>query len=152
AMMSDVYANADQFDIIHAHVDYWSFPFARLVKTPTITTMHGRLDVDSIRPIYERFPEMPLVSISDSQRTPLQFMNWVGTAYHGLPNNFLEFNPNPGKYLAFLGRICPEKRVDLAIDVAVKAGIPLKIAAKVDAVDVEYFETVIKPRLDPPNI
>ena len=152
AMLGDVYAASAQFDIIHAHVDYWAFPFTRLVRTPTIVTMHGRLDVESIRPIYERFTDVPLVSISDSQRTPLPFVNWVGTAYHGLPDGLLEFNPNPGKYLAFLGRICPEKRVDLAIDVALKAGVPLKIAAKVDAVDVEYFETLIKPRLCPPDI
>jgi glycosyltransferase involved in cell wall biosynthesis len=114
--------------------------------------MHGRLDVEPLKPIYERFPEMPLVSISDSQRRPLPSANWVGTAYHGLPLDFLEFNPRPGKYLAFLGRICPEKRVDLAIEVALKAGIPLKIAAKVDPVDVEYFETLIKPRLCPPDV
>ena len=152
AMLADVYGSAAQFDIIHSHVDYWCFPFTRLTPTPTVVTMHGRLDVELIRPIYERFTEVPLVSISDSQRLPLQFMNWVGTAYHGLPDGLLEFNPNPGKYLAFLGRICPEKRVDLAIDVAEKAGVPLKIAAKVDAVDVEYFETLIKPRLHPPDV
>ena len=151
-MFAELYGNADQFDIIHSHLDYWSFPFARMCKTPTITTMHGRLDVEPLKPIYERFPEMPLVSISDAQRAPLPFMNWVGTAYHGLPAKLLEFNPNPGKYLAFLGRICPEKRVDIAIDVARRAGIPLKIAAKVDPVDVDYFESVIKPKLAPPDI
>jgi glycosyltransferase involved in cell wall biosynthesis len=151
-MLADVYGSADRFDIIHSHIDYWSFPFARLCPTPTITTMHGRLDVEPLKPIYERFPEMPLVSISDSQRGPMPSANWVGTAYHGLPLDFLKFNPDPGKYLAFLGRICPEKRVDLAIEVALKAGIPLKIAAKVDAVDVEYFERLIKPRLSPPDV
>jgi len=151
-MLADVYGGADRFDIIHSHIDYWSFPFARLCRTPTITTMHGRLDVAPIKPIYDRFAEMPLVSISDSQRRPLPSMNWVGTAYHGLPLDFLHFNPRPGKYLAFLGRICPEKRVDLGIEVALKAGIPLKIAAKVDPVDVEYFETIIKPRLCPPDV
>jgi glycosyltransferase involved in cell wall biosynthesis len=114
--------------------------------------MHGRLDVEAVRPIYERFPHVPLVSISDSQRTPLPFMNWVGTVYHGLPPNLLQYNPNPGKYLAFLGRICPEKRVDIAIEVARKVGIPLKIAAKVDPVDKEYFEELIKPMLSPPDI
>lgn len=151
-MFADVYGSAREFDIIHSHVDYWCFPFAKICPTPTIVTMHGRLDVEAVRPIYERFTDVPLVSISDSQRGPLSFMNWVGTAYHGLPSDLLKFNPDPGKYLAFLGRICPEKRVDTAIDVALKAGIPLKIAAKVDPVDVEYFEAEIKPRLCPPDI
>ena len=151
-MFADVYGRASEFDIIHSHVDYWCFPFAKICRTPTIVTMHGRLDVEALRPIYERFTEVPLVSISDSQRGPLPFMHWVGTAYHGLPSDLLRFNPNPGKYLAFLGRICPEKRVDTAIEVALKAGVPLKIAAKVDPVDVEYFEAEIKPRLCPPDI
>src|SRR5579885_63744 len=151
-MLADVYENGARFDVIHSHVDYWCFPFVRLCPTPTVVTMHGRLDVESLRPIYERFTHVPLVSISNSQRTPLPFMNWVGTAYHGLPPDLLKYNPNPGKYLAFLGRICPEKRVDIAIDVARKAGIPLKIAAKVDPVDQEYFEEVIKPKLAPPDI
>ncbi len=151
-MLADVYENAASFDVIHSHLDYWCFPFARLTPTPTVVTMHGRLDVEAIRPIYERFPHVPLVSISDSQRTPLPFMNWVGTVYHGLPPNLLQYNPNPGKYLAFLGRICPEKRVDIAIEVARKVGIPLKIAAKVDPVDKEYFEELIRPMLSPPDI
>ncbi len=151
-MLADVYENAGRFDIIHSHLDYWCFPFTRLCPTPTIVTMHGRLDVEPLKPIYERFTHVPLVSISNSQRTPLPFMNWVGTAYHGLPPDLLKYNPNPGKYLAFLGRICPEKRVDIAIDVALKAGIPLKIAAKVDPVDQEYFEQLIKPKLCPPDI
>jgi glycosyltransferase involved in cell wall biosynthesis len=151
-MLSDVYENADQFDIIHSHMDYWSFPFARLCPTPTIVTMHGRMDVEPVRPVYEHFPDVPLVSISDAQRRPLPFLNWVGTVYHGLPDNLLKFNPRPGKYLAFLGRICPEKRTDLAIEVALRAGIPFKIAAKVDAVDRKYFETLIKPRLCRPDV
>jgi glycosyltransferase involved in cell wall biosynthesis len=151
-MLSDVYENADQFDIIHSHMDYWSFPFARLCPTPTIVTMHGRMDVEPVRPVYEHFPDVPLVSISDAQRRPMPSLNWIGTVYHGLPDNLLKFNPRPGKYLAFLGRICPEKRTDLAIEVALRAGIPFKIAAKVDAVDREYFETLIKPRLCPPDV
>jgi glycosyltransferase involved in cell wall biosynthesis len=148
-MLADIYENPNHFDIIHSHLDYWCFPFIRTAATPTIVTMHGRLDLAESRPIYDRFSHVPLVSISDSQRTPLPHMNWVGTAYHGLPHDLLEFNPNQGKYLAFLGRICPEKRVDIAIDVALKSGIPLKIAAKVDVVDREYFEAVIKPKLCP---
>jgi glycosyltransferase involved in cell wall biosynthesis len=151
-MLADIYENAERFDILHSHLDYWCFPFTRLTSTPTIVTMHGRLDLETAKSIYDRFRRVPLVSISDAQRKPLPHMNWIGTAYHGLPHDLLEFNSNPGKYLAFLGRICPEKRVDTAIDVALRAGIPLKIAAKVDDVDKDYFETLIKPMLCPPDV
>ncbi|MGH7905470.1 MAG: glycosyltransferase family 4 protein [Candidatus Binataceae bacterium] len=151
-MLSDVFGQAGQFDVIHSHIDYWSFPMAELVHTPCVSTMHGRLDIEALKPIYYRYPRAPLVSISDSQRRPLADMNWVATVYHGLPRGLLRFNPGPGKYLAFLGRISPEKRPDIAIQVAKKAGIPLKIAAKVDVVDKAYFETVIEPLISPPDI
>jgi glycosyltransferase involved in cell wall biosynthesis len=151
-MLADIYENAQHFDILHSHLDYWCFPFTRLTSTPTLVTMHGRLDLETPKSIYDRFRHVPLVSISEAQRKPLPQMNWLGTAYHGLPADLLEFNPNPGKYLAFLGRICPEKRVDIAIDVALRTGIPLKIAAKVDEVDQDYFETLIKPKLCPPDV
>jgi glycosyltransferase involved in cell wall biosynthesis len=151
-MLSDVYENADDFDVIHTHIDYWSFAFAPFVKTPTVSTMHGRLDIEELKPIYARYKTVPLVSISDAQRTPLPFMNWVATVYHGLPRDLLTYSKGPGKYLAFLGRISPEKRPDLAIDVARKAGIPIKLAAKVDVVDRAYFEQVIKPRLSSPDV
>ncbi|MGH8011110.1 MAG: glycosyltransferase family 4 protein, partial [Candidatus Binataceae bacterium] len=143
---------AEHFDVIHSHIDYWSFPFAAKSSVPTVSTMHGRLDIEDLYPVYRRFRSMPLVSISDSQRTPLPFMNWVRTIYHGLPRDLLKFSAGPGEYLAFLGRISPEKSPDIAIKVARKAGIPLKLAAKVDVVDREYFETVIKPLLAPPDI
>jgi glycosyltransferase involved in cell wall biosynthesis len=152
-MLSDVYEGAaNRFDVIHSHIDYWSFPFARLTNVPTVATMHGRLDVEELHPVYARYRSMPLVSISNAQREPLPAMNWVDTVYHGLPQDLLRFSPGPGKYLAFLGRISPEKRPDLAIEVARRVGIPLKIAAKVDAVDREYFQTVIKPLLSPPEV
>ncbi len=152
-MLSDVYEDAeDRFDVIHSHVDYWNFPFARLAAIPTVTTIHGRLNIDELHPVYSRYSTVPLVSISDSQRRPLAHMNWVATIYHGLPRDLLRFNPTRGQYLAFIGRISPEKRPDLAIEVAARAGIPLKIAAKVDAVDQAYFEDVIKPRLCPPQV
>jgi glycosyltransferase involved in cell wall biosynthesis len=152
-MISDVYEGAaNRFDVIHSHIDYWSFPFARLTNVPTVATMHGRLDVEELHPVYQRYRSMPLISISDAQRTPLPLMNWVDTIYHGLPRDLLRFSPGPGKYLAFLGRISPEKRPDLAIEVARRVGIPLKIAAKVDAVDRDYFKTVIKPLLSPPDV
>ena len=152
-MLSDVYEGAeDRFDLIHSHIDYWSFPFARLAGVPTVATMHGRLDVEELHPVYARYRSVPLVSISDAQREPLPLMNWVKTIYHGLPRDLLRFSPGPGKYLAFLGRISPEKRPDIAIQVARRLGIPFKIAAKVDVVDRDYFETVIKPLLSPPDV
>jgi glycosyltransferase involved in cell wall biosynthesis len=152
-MLSDVYEDAaDRFDVIHTHIDYWSFPYARLSKVATVATMHGRLDIPELHPVYSRYRSVPLVSISNAQRAPLQFMNWVATIHHGLPRDLLRFSPGPGKYLAFLGRISPEKRPDIAIEVARRVGVPLKIAAKVDKVDRDYFETTIKPRLAPPDI
>ena len=151
-ILSDVYENADDFDVIHSHIDYWSFPFARMSRAPSVSTMHGRLDIDHLKPVYSRYKTVPLVSISDAQRRPLAFMNWVATVYHGLPRDLLTYSKGPGKYLAFLGRIAPEKRPDLAIDVAKKVGIPIKLAAKVDVVDRAYFEQVIKPRLSPPDV
>jgi glycosyltransferase involved in cell wall biosynthesis len=152
-MLSEVYENAaERFDVIHTHIDYWSFPFARLSAVPTTATMHGRLDMQDLHPVYARYRSMPLVSISDAQRQPLPWMNWVQTIYHGLPRDLLRFSPGPGKYLGFLGRISPEKRPDIGIDVARRLGIPFKIAAKVDVVDRDYFEAVIKPRLSPPDV
>ena len=151
-MLSDVYENADDFDVIHSHIDYWSFAFAPFVRTPTVSTMHGRLDIEDLKPVYSRYKTVPLVSISDNQRLPLPFMNWIATVYHGLPPDLLTFSKGPGKYLAFLGRISPEKRPDLAIDIALKAGIPIKLAAKVDVVDRAYFDQVIKPRLAMPGV
>jgi glycosyltransferase involved in cell wall biosynthesis len=114
--------------------------------------MHGRLDVEESKLVYQRFADIPLVSLSQAQRAQLPMMNWVGSVYQGLPRDLLKFNPHPGRYLAFLGRISPEKRVDIAIEVALRAGIPLKLAAKVDAVDQEYFDTEIKPKLCPPAV
>ncbi len=152
-MISDIYGRlANQFDVVHSHLDYWAFPFAELTKLPTITTMHGRLDLPDLHSVYAHYAQAPLVSISDAQRRPLPFMNWIATIPHGIPRELLQYSPAPGKYLAFLGRISPEKRTDLAIDVALEAGIPFKIAAKVDVVDREYFETMIKPRLSPPDV
>jgi glycosyltransferase involved in cell wall biosynthesis len=151
-MLSQVYDHADRFDIIHSHLEYWSFPLARLVSVPSLSTMHGRLDLNELAPIYRHYRDLPVVSISNEQRRPLPEMNWVGTVYHGLPRNLLRFNSGPGSYLAFLGRISPEKRPDLAIEVARRSGMPLKIAAKVDRVDREYFESVVKPLLSTPGV
>ncbi|HKX29960.1 MAG TPA: glycosyltransferase family 4 protein, partial [Blastocatellia bacterium] len=116
------------------------------------TTLHGRLDIPDLPALYREYREMPLISISDSQRRPLPAARWLRTVYHGLPKDLFSFHEGPGEYLAFLGRISPEKRVDRAIEIAKRAEIPLKIAAKVDKVDQEYFETVIQPLLDHPLV
>jgi glycosyltransferase involved in cell wall biosynthesis len=147
-MLSDVFDGAQRFDVIHCHLDYWTFPFARLVTTPSLTTLHGRLDIKELLEVYRYYSDAPVASVSDAQRAPLPELNWVGTVHHGLPGDQLRFNSGPGNYLAFLGRIAPEKRPDLAIEVARRAGVPLKIAAKVDEVDRDYFETTIRPLLE----
>ena len=151
-MLSDIYDQATRFDIIHSHVDCLSFPLARFASVPTVSTMHGRLDVKELLPVYRHYKDQPVISISHDQRRPLPEMNWVGTVYHGLPRNLLKFRSEPGDYLAFLGRLSPEKRPDLAIEIARRSGIPLKIAAKIDRSDREYFETVIRPLLSTPGV
>jgi glycosyltransferase involved in cell wall biosynthesis len=152
-MISGAYENASsRFDVIHSHVDYWAFPFALSSDVASVATMHGRLDIEDLNPVYAHYRRMPVVSISDAQRLPRPFMNWVTTVHHGLPRDLLRFSSRPGKYLGFLGRICPEKRPDIAIEVARQVGIPLKLAAKVDAVDREYFKATIEPMLSPPEI
>jgi glycosyltransferase involved in cell wall biosynthesis len=140
------------FDIIHFHVDYLHFPLSRRLDVPHVTTLHGRLDLPDLVPLYREFPEMPVVSISNAQRKPLPWVNWVGTVYHGLPSDLYRFRPEPGTYLAFLGRISPEKRVDRAIEIARRIGLPLKIAAKVDAIDRAYFAEKIEPLLRDPLV
>jgi glycosyltransferase involved in cell wall biosynthesis len=151
-MLSDVYDQSARFDIIHSHVDCLSFPLARSSQVPTVSTMHGRLDIKALLPIYRHYKDQPVISISHDQRRPLREMNWVGTVYHGLPRNLLKFRSEPGDYLAFLGRLSPEKRPDLAIEIARRSGIPLKIAAKIDRADREYFDTVIRPLLSTPGV
>src|SRR5262249_4238255 len=139
------------FDVVHFHVDYMHFPLSKQLGLPHVTTLHGRLNIPDLERLYRRFWEMPVVSISDAQRAPLPHANWQGTVYHGLPRPLYAFRPVQGDYLVFLGRISPEKRVDRAIRVARHLGIPLKIAAKVDRVDREYFES-IKPLLADPLV
>jgi glycosyltransferase involved in cell wall biosynthesis len=146
-VLSDVYDRADEFDVIHSHLEHLGFPFAHLATVPTISTMHGRIDLEDFKPIYDRYADLPLVSISQAQSDFLPGMNWVDVIYHGLPCTSYRLNPNPGKYLAFLGRLSPEKRPEVAIEVARRAGIPLKIAAKVARSNEAYFNAVIKPLL-----
>lgn len=152
AMIEEVCSRRAQFDMIHFHIDYLHFPTSRHLHLPHVTTLHGRLDIPDLAPVYERFADMPVISISQYQRRPLLGANWIGNVPHGLPHGYLRFNPNPDGYLAFLGRICPEKRVDRAIAIAKAVGMPLKIAAKVDPVDEEYFERDIRPLLDDPLV
>jgi glycosyltransferase involved in cell wall biosynthesis len=149
-----VFGSAGDFDVIHCHVDYLAYPFSRLVRTPTLHTLHGRLDLPYLARVFRDFPDVPLVSISDAQRKPLASLrlNWAGTVHHGMPVDALPFVAQPGDYLAFLGRIAPEKKPEVAIEVAKRVGMPLRIAAKVDANDREYFEQVVRPLLDDPLI
>ena len=139
---------APEFDVMHFHTDYQGMPLASRQRTPYLTTLHGRLDLPELKRTLDCFPETPLVSISDSQRAPLPDVNWAGTVLHGLPERLLTPQPVKPSYLAFLGRICPEKRPDRAIAIARGAGMKLRMAAKVDRVDQAYFETTIRPLLD----
>jgi glycosyltransferase involved in cell wall biosynthesis len=151
-MLHEVFRRARSFDVIHFHIDYLHFPLGPTLGVPHLTTLHGRQDIPDLGPLYGTYAGEPLVSISDAQRAPLPGANWQATVYHGLPPDRFHFHPGPGEYLAFLGRVSPEKRLDRAIDIARRVGLPLKIAAKVDAVDQAYFDREIKPRLDDPLI
>ncbi len=146
-LMETARRRADEFDVFHFHMDYWPFSLFSRQRTPFVTTMHGRLDLPELQPVFNTFPYVPIVSISDAQRAPLPQANFVRTVLHGLPENLLTPQPGPQDYLAFLGRIAPEKGPDRAIRIARACGIPLKIAAKVDKADQVYFETVIRPML-----
>ena len=151
-MLEKVRKTAGEFDVIHFHVDYLAFPFSRTIGTPSLSTLHGRLDIPEIMPTYKEFRDHPLVSISNSQREPMPWARWVGTIYHGLPRDLFEFREGKGGYLAFLGRISPEKRPDRAIEIAKRTGIPLKIAAKIDNADRDYYEAKIKKLMDHPLV
>lgn len=152
ALLQRVLDDSDQFDVIHYHIDYLHFPVSRLMQLPHVTTLHGRLNIPDLKPFYDVFREMPVISITHEQRKPLPDINWVGNVYHGLPDDLFQPHYQPGKYLAFLGRISAEKRVDRAIDIAIRTGIPLKIAAKIDKNDQEYYREHIKKQLDHPLI
>lgn len=149
-----VLARAHEFDVIHCHVDHPAFLYSRLVRTPMVHTLHGRLDLPCLAALFGELPDIPLVSISDSQRTPVAGLDlrWVGTVHHGLPLERFPFRAEPGSYLAFLGRLSPEKRPDLAIEIARRVGLPLRIAAKVDPTERAYFDAEIRPQLDDPLV
>ena len=151
-MLEDVFTQTDDFDLVHFHIDYLHFSRIRRERIPSVTTLHGRLDIPDLVPLYREFSELPLISISDAQRKPLPWVNWVGTVHHGMPPDSLCLRQESGQYLAFLGRVSPEKGLDRAIEIAIRSGMPLKIAAKVDRVDQEYFDAKIKPALKNPSI
>jgi glycosyltransferase involved in cell wall biosynthesis len=150
--MEKVFRRHAEFDIMHFHIDYLHYPLSTRQRTPHVTTLHGRLDIPDLIDVYETYTQVPVVSISEEQRKPLPWLNWQGTVYHGLPEDLLSFHPEPGKYLAFLGRVSPEKRLDRAIKIAKRCGIEIRIAAKVDKADQKYFNQTIKPLLDDPMV
>lgn len=150
-MLADVFARAGEFDVIHAHTDVWTLPFMEGCQTPTVLTLHGRLDLDIVRGVLPCYPRVPLVSISESQRLPVADLplRWVGTCYNGLDlSHYLAQPSSDGGYLAFVGRITVEKRPDWAIEIARQAGVPLRIAAKIDPIDQEYYATEIEPLIE----
>jgi glycosyltransferase involved in cell wall biosynthesis len=140
AMIEHVAKRRREFDIVHFHIGFLHFPVSRRMRLPTLTTLHGRLDTPDLSPLFAEFPEMPLVSISDNQRLPLPKANWLRTVPHGLPTDLFPFTEKPAGYFAFLGRISHEKRVDRAIRIATTVGVPIRIAAKIDKCDREYFK------------
>lgn len=154
AMLELIEEHADAFDIIHSHVDYLVYPFTRHWRTPTVSTLHGRLDIPELPLVYGSYPEANLISISDSQRRPLAFqrLNWIATVYNGIVLDHFSFQPEPGDYLVFIGRISEEKRPDLAIEVARRCGIPLKIAAKIDPANDQWYLRQFEPLLDDPIV
>ena len=151
-MLDQVFSDRENFDIIHFHIDYLHYLLSRRYGVTHLTTLHGRLDIPDLQPLYRNFYDMPVVSISNAQRAPLPWVNWQGTVHHGLPSNRFVPHKEPGKYLAFLGRVSPEKGLDQAIEIAKRAQMPLRIAAKVDRADQEFFDTLIKPLLNHPLV
>jgi glycosyltransferase involved in cell wall biosynthesis len=152
-MLDRVREMADEFDILHFHIDQFHFPLFRPIANRTVTTLHGRQDLHDLKPLYVGFSDMPLVSISNSQRKPIANANFAATVYHGLPLQILKPTYQPsGNYVAFLGRISPEKRPDRAIRIAQALGVPIKIAAKIDKVDEAYFRESIAPLFNQPGV
>jgi glycosyltransferase involved in cell wall biosynthesis len=147
-----VFKDPDEFDVMHFHIDYVHYPLSRRYRLARLTTLHGRLDIPDLVPLYEEFPHEPVVSISEAQRAPLPSIAWQGTIHHGLPADLYAFQPDRGSYLAFIGRFSPEKGPEEAIRIARASGIPLKMAAKVDRTDEQYFEARVRPLLDPPRV
>jgi glycosyltransferase involved in cell wall biosynthesis len=152
ALLDAVAERADDFDVIHCHIDWVHLPLLRRLGTPFLTTLHGRLDLPDLPSTAKRFPDAQFVSISASQRAPLPGLNWLATIHHGLPQDLLKLSERPEGYLAFLGRISPEKGPDIAIRVAHAAGLQLRVAAKIPRAQNRYFNETIKPLLDQNNV
>ena len=151
-LLERVFQDIASFDVVHFHCDYIHFPLSRRAPVATLTTLHGRLDIPDLLPLYDEFADMPLVSISDAQRRPLSGANWRATVYHGLPRDFAAYAPESGEHLAFLGRVSPEKGIVEAVEIARRAGMRLQVAAKVDEADREFYETTVRPILDDPLV
>jgi glycosyltransferase involved in cell wall biosynthesis len=151
-LLEKVYRRASDFDILHCHLDYYPFSLFSRQPTPFVTTLHGRLDLPEHQPVFDAFSSIPVVSISNAQRRPLPQANWVRTVHHGLPEKLLTPKPIKPSYFAFLGRIAPEKGIDRAIRIAQHCGMPLKVAAKVDKADREYFDEQIQPMMKSENV
>jgi glycosyltransferase involved in cell wall biosynthesis len=152
-MLAKASEYAEEFDIIHNHHDYWMLPLCRMTSTPLVSTIHGRMDMSERADVFNAFADCFFVSISDSQRAPVPNLRWLRTVYHGMTFEHFEFKPNPGNYLAFLGRISPEKRPEWAIQIAKRSGVPLKIAAKIEGkAGQEYYDAYVKPHVDGRNI
>lgn len=150
--LQEVFERKNQFDIFHFHTDYLHFPFTYAQNLRTITTLHGRLDIDDLKPIYQKFPDIPVVSISNAQREPLPIANWIGTVHHGLPFDHYKKGEGRGDYVAFIGRISPEKRVDRAIEIARRTNHKIRIAAKIDKADRAYYEKEVRHLLTQPHV
>jgi len=151
-LIDHVVEHAHEFDVIHFHTGYLHFAVSRHLPVAHVTTLHGRLDMPDLVRVFDRFRDVPVISISNAQREPMPWANWQATIYHGLPSDLFRFYPDRGDYLAFLGRISPEKRADRAIEIAKRVDMPLKIAAKVDRADRRYFKRVVEPLLNDPHV
>jgi glycosyltransferase involved in cell wall biosynthesis len=160
-VIGKLWRRIDEFDVVHSHLDCFGFPFARAAARPVVTTLHGRLDLPELQPIYREFANVPLVSISQAQREPVAWANFVATVYHGIDLDELVLRDQPGGYLAFLGRVSPTKGLDVAIRVARRVGMPLKVAARLPLPDGyvpdarrdwEYYQRVVEPLLDGPGV
>lgn len=151
-MLQMVQDEIGQFDVVHYHIDYLHYPLSRYNTVPHITTLHGRLNIPDLQALYKKFSDVPVVSISHAQRHPLPWLNWAGNVYHGLPRSLLKPSFEQGKYLAFLGRISPEKGIDTAIKIAIACDLPLKIAAKIADDDQDYYENQIRELMKHPLI
>ncbi|HVP30318.1 MAG TPA: glycosyltransferase family 4 protein [Myxococcota bacterium] len=139
-MIERVFQRQDEFDVIHTHLDHLPYSLARRCRTPWLTTLHGRLDLEHLDAVYKEFAEQHVVAISDAQRNQLPWVDWTATVHHGLPRDLYSYHPRGGEHLVFMGRISPEKRVDRAVEIAVRAGRRLRIAAKIDSADRAYYE------------